>query len=152
MSSTYRRACAWAIGALSVAVVVAFGIASVLDLDVADHAASVAVAITAVLGVAASSIDLLRTRHGGADGRDATEVCARGKGALAAGGDVRGNAIGAGSSVTSPTSVGRLERERPAGRATADGDGSIAATGDIVDNAIGSRSSHGVAADESGTS
>ncbi|MET9872219.1 hypothetical protein ABZZ16_40080 [Streptomyces sp. NPDC006386] len=141
MSTGARRIVAWLVGAVCLAVVVWLVVTAVLDLPTGDSTASVIAAVVAVIGLGLSGITLLRTpgSTGSAPGGGRTlRVLARGRGSIAAGGDVRGNAVGARAKVSGP--AGPSAGGRPA-RGVRDvgarGTGAIGAGGDIVDNAIG---------------
>ncbi|MFE7902022.1 hypothetical protein ACFU3E_31885 [Streptomyces sp. NPDC057424] len=141
MSTGARRIVAWLVGAVCLAVVSWLVVTAVLDLPTGDSTASVVAAVVAVIGLGLSGITLLRTpgSTGSGPGSGRTlRVRARGRGSIAAGGDVRGNAVGARAKVTGATGgpagdrPGRGERD-----VSARGTGAIGAGGNIVDNAIG---------------
>ncbi|MEU0204218.1 MULTISPECIES: hypothetical protein [unclassified Streptomyces] len=140
MSTGARRIVAWLVGAVCLAVVVWLVVTAVLDLPTGDSTASVIAAVVAVIGLGLSGITLLRTpgSTGSAPGGRTVRVLARGRSSIAAGGDVRGNAVGARAKVSGP--AGPTAGGRPA-RGVRDvdarGAGAIGAGGDIVDNAVG---------------
>lgn len=139
MSTGARRIVAWSVGAVCSAVVVCLVVTAALDLPVADSTASVVAAVVAVIGLGLSGITLLRDRgSSGPGGGRTVRVRARGRGSIAAGGDLRGNAIGARSTVTGaagPPAGGRAARGGQ--DVSARGEGAVGAGGDIVDNAMG---------------
>ncbi|MEU5520820.1 hypothetical protein ACIQCD_18915 [Streptomyces sp. NPDC093250] len=136
MSTGARRIVAWLVGAVCLAVVIWLVVTAVLDLPTGDSTASVVGAVVAVIGLGLSGITLLRTS--GSTGPGPVRVRARGTGTIAAGGDVRGNAVGARAKVTGATGTpagGRPARGERDVRAR--GTGAIGAGGDIADNALG---------------
>ena len=123
--------------------VVALAVGAVLNLEVADHTASVVAGCTGVVGFACSSIALLREKASRPGDRGSVDVQAVGVGAIAAGGDITGNAIGAASSVIGsrhPHGDGR-DDSSVSGRVVAEGDRALGAIGDISNNAVGPGSS-----------
>ena len=106
------------------------------DLNTASLAASVVGAIAGIAGAVFAAVPLFREPVPGG-GAGIRRVRA-GRGAIAAGGDITGKAIGANSKVTgqpasgrTPAKPGQDSRDIKAGR------DSIAAGGDITGNAIG---------------
>lgn len=141
MSIGARRLCAWLVGAVCLVAVIALVIIAIFDLQVGDGTSSVIGGITALIGLAISVITLLMNPANVASRSPArlAKIRARGRGTIAAGGDIRGNAIGkrakvAGPMSPAPSSRGSSTRERDI---TAKGAGATGAGGDIVDNAIG---------------
>ncbi|NKQ24137.1 hypothetical protein [Streptomyces galbus] len=142
MSTEARRIAAWSVGAVCLAVVIWLVATAVFDLPRGDSTASVVGAVVGVIGLALSAATLLTNPAATGTwsrGRRISKVRAHGRGSIAAGGDVRGNAIGARSKVTGPAIA--PANHRPAGRGTHDvsarGTGALGAAGDITDNAIG---------------
>ncbi|MFE2534709.1 hypothetical protein [Streptomyces sp. NPDC059371] len=140
MSAGVRRVLAWIVGGVCLTAIVGLVAVAVLDLDEGDRTASVVGAVVAVIGLALSVIILLMTPAGGT--QSANVVRAQGRGALAAGRSVQGNAIGKGAKVTiapTPPPAPPAGAAPPAGRrdVTARGEGAVSAGEDIVDNAIG---------------
>ncbi|MFI8390395.1 hypothetical protein [Streptomyces sp. NPDC085540] len=141
MSTGARRIVAWSVGAVCSAVVVCLVVTAALDLPVADGTASVVAAVVAVIGLGLSGITLLRDRGSSGPGPGAgrtVRVRARGRGSIAAGGDLRGNAIGARSTVTGASGPPAGGRPARGGQdVSARGAGAVGAGGDVVDNAMG---------------
>ncbi|GAA1937482.1 hypothetical protein [Amycolatopsis minnesotensis] len=140
MSARVRRICAWSVGIVSSLVIIALIITAVLDLQVGDSTSSVIAGVAAVIGLAVSVITLIRTSVP-VEPPTATpaQVHSRGRGAIAAGGSIRGNAIGKNAKAT-----GASSSSTPAASPTplrtdvsAEGLRALSAGGDIVDNAIG---------------
>jgi len=141
VSTGARRIVAWLVGTVCMAVVIWLVVTAALDLPTGDSTASVVAAIVAVVGLGLSGITLLRnpgrTGSGPGGGRN-VRVRARGKGSMAAGGDLRGNAVGARAKVSGATGTPAVGRPARGGHDVgARGAGALGAGGDIVDNAIG---------------
>ena len=144
MSVRARRICAWLVGSACLAAIVALVLTAILDLEIGDRTSSVVAGVTALVGLALSVITLLRSPNsaqGGLLGPGRATVRSRGRRAIAAGGHIRGNAIGKGSKVTgSDIAAGSYSDEArsiPDREVSAQGTESLSAGGDIVDNAIG---------------
>ncbi|WP_406097042.1 hypothetical protein [Kitasatospora purpeofusca] len=119
----------WSTALICTGVAVALTLWAVLgDAAGAERASAVVGAVVGLAGLVASVFAL---RQGGG-----ATVRAGGRGAVAAGGNVIGNAIGADSRVTE---VDLAERGAPGpGRAvSARGEGAVAAGGDVTGNALG---------------
>lgn len=143
MSVRARRVCAWLVGAACLVAIIVLGLTAVLDLATGVQTASVASGVVALIGLATSVITLLATSGTASDRRrtSSLSVRSRGRGAVAAGGDVRGNVVGRGARMSSPphtagppATAGPAVTER---NVSARGTGALGAAGDIVDNAIG---------------
>lgn len=114
------------------------GVAVMVDLDTADRVASVAGAVVALVGLFVAVVALTQPSSGRGMRRVRT-----GRGGVAAGGDMGGNAIGDRSKVTSPRRApGSAMRRRGADDVIA-GRGGVASGGDMRDNAIGDDSERG---------
>ncbi|AXK36055.1 hypothetical protein DVA86_29070 [Streptomyces armeniacus] len=102
------------------------------DLDTADQLASLAGAAAGLIGVVISVAALTRSPPEG--GR---RVRARG-GGKAAGGSMRGNALGRGSAVSGPPSAVPRRRQEPTGPVDVEArDDGVAVGEDLIDNAFG---------------
>lgn len=120
VSTGARRIVAWSVGAVCSAVVICLVVTAAVDLPVADSTASVVAAVVAVIGLGLSGITLLRDRgSSGPGGGRTVRVRARGSGSIAAGGDLRGNAIGARSTATGAAGPRPAAARPGAGRTSA---------------------------------
>ncbi|GAA2290905.1 hypothetical protein GCM10010415_73340 [Streptomyces atrovirens] len=137
MSDTRRRVM-WAVAVLCGVIGVGLVLMAVLvDLDTADRTASVVGAVVALVGLVMSAYALLQ-----APANAGGVTRAYGRGAVAAGGSVSGNAIGARSKVTAGSSpatpaVPPTNSITSALHVEARGDGAVASGGDVSGNAIG---------------
>lgn len=102
-----------------------------LDLDQGNRVASVIAAVVAILALLVSIVQMTRQPA------TKTEVQSEGANALAAGGDVAGNAIGDHSTVFGTASSSPRQTTTNPTASNSEGQGSIAAGGSILDNAIG---------------
>ncbi|GGS31110.1 hypothetical protein Snoj_35750 [Streptomyces nojiriensis] len=133
-----QRVAVWVVALVAGAAAVGLiGVAVLVDLDTGDRTASIVGAVVSLAGLAVSVVALVRTSSSAGSGGRRVRA---GRGGVAAGGDVIGNAIGDGSEV-----VGRLNPPAPGGRRglAADveaGRDGVAAAGDVRDNAIGDNS------------
>jgi hypothetical protein len=144
MSVRTRRVCAWLVGTLCLLVIIALIVTAVFDLGIGDSTSSVIAGIAAVIGLAISTITLIMNSAKSPTGSSGmvARIRSKGEGALAAGGSIRGNAIGKNSKVTGPVSASP-PAAAPAPHGSdirAQGTGAISAGGDIADNAIGESS------------
>ncbi|MEU7584339.1 hypothetical protein AB0B50_42930 [Streptomyces sp. NPDC041068] len=132
MSGT-RRAVMWTVAVVGALVAVGLTLVAVLvDLDTADRAASVVGAVTGLVALGFSAYAL--AKPGG--GHEVHVVRARGRGAVAARGDVSGNAFGERSrAVGGPQPPSG--RRSPGGTVSARGDGAVASDGSVRGNAFG---------------
>jgi hypothetical protein len=113
-------------------------VAVLVDLDTGDRVASIVGAIVGLMGCALSVYFGMRQAGGG----DIT-VRARGRGAVAAGEDVAGNAVGKNSKVTrtaTPPAPAHMPPTPLRHQVTAHGSGTVAAGGNTTGNAIGEAS------------
>ncbi|MEU2608818.1 hypothetical protein [Streptomyces albus] len=142
-------------GTAVVSAVAAVGLAAVAwlgNLDTAGQAASVVGAVVGLAGLVVSVFTLARPANGGA--AVGTRVRA-GQGSVAAGGDISGSAVGAGSQVVGPPSPSPAPSPAPGNppaggsdvRARRDG---VAAGRNITDSALGDNSHRTTAADDGG--
>jgi hypothetical protein len=137
LSTKVRRLAAWVVGVISLGVIVALIVTAVFDLQKGDSTASVTAGVVAVVGLAISAITLIMSRAPGGPPPARAQVRSKGRGAIAAGGNVSGNAIGKDAKVTG-LSIGPATRSRgERSDVAAEGSGAISAGGDITDNAIG---------------
>lgn len=141
MSVGMRRVCAWLIGAVCLLVVIALVTVASIDREVGESVSILISGVTALIGLAVSVVTLLMNPTTATQtpvGRIA-RIRARGQGSIAAGGDIRGNAIGKGSKVTDPTHAVPATRRSaaPERDVVTKGTGALSAGGDIVDNALG---------------
>ncbi|MEU9085448.1 hypothetical protein [Streptomyces sp. NPDC048357] len=140
-----RRKAMWAVAALCGVTAIGLVVFAAFNLDSADKTASVVAAAAAVADLALATYVVLQALGDtGAGG-----VRARGKGAIAAGGSISGNAIGARSKVeapaaptapAAPAAPPATPAASPAAappQAEAYGDGAVAAAGDVSGNALG---------------
>ena len=137
MSTKARRIAAWLVGAISLGVIVALIITAVFDPQNGDRTASVIAGVVAVIGLALSAITLIMSRASGGPQPPRGQVWSKGRGAIAAGGNVSGNAIGKNAKVTAPSSGPASPSRGQRSDVEAEGSGAIGAGGDITDNAIG---------------
>ncbi|MFF8269503.1 hypothetical protein ACF059_19235 [Streptomyces sp. NPDC016562] len=110
-------------------------VAVFVDLDTGDRTASIA---GAVIGLAGCLLSIYFGTRGSASGSGA--VRARGRGAVAAGGSVSGNAVGKNAKVTRTANPSAPAAPAPAvtqPEVTARGAGAVAAGTDVTHNAIG---------------
>lgn len=137
MSAKVRRICAWSVGIASSLVIISLIITAVLDLQVGDNAASVIAGVAAVVGLAISVITLIR--DSGPLAATSARVRSKGRGAIAAGGSIRGNAIGKNAKATGApnSSIQAASSSSPRTDVSAEGREALSAGGDIADNAIG---------------
>ncbi|GHH81365.1 hypothetical protein GCM10018793_38540 [Streptomyces sulfonofaciens] len=150
MSGTAGGRRVWVVGGLCGSAAVGLLAVSVLvDLDTGDRVASVVGAVVGLAGLAVSVWTAVRDGQPGpgapSGGGTRRTVRARGRGAVAAGGDVSGNAVGDRSRVTrtaAPASPPGGGRTPPPGRSevAARGPGAVAAGGEASGNAVGSGS------------
>ncbi|WP_406159338.1 hypothetical protein OG806_26995 [Streptomyces sp. NBC_00882] len=134
------RAAVWASAGLCAAVLVGLAVvAAVVDLDTADRAAGVVGAVLGAVGLLVSVYALFRPSPGPSPSSTGTtrRVRSRGRRAMAAGGDIKGNAFGTRSTV-------RPSAPTPAPTPAADdvdvqarGRDALGAAGDITRNAFG---------------
>ncbi|WP_141753922.1 hypothetical protein [Streptomyces luteocolor] len=141
MSGT-RRAVMGAVAVTGALVTVGLTLVAVLvDLDTADRAASLVGAVAGLAGLGFSAHALTRADGGG--GGAAQVVRARGCGAVAARGDVTGNAFGdhgraVGGQPSPSGGPGPAGGSGPAGgTVSARGEGAVASGGDVRGNAFG---------------
>ena len=157
MSVRSRRVSAWLIGAACLVAVVALVLTAIFNLEVGDRTASVIVGVTALVGLALSVITLLKTPsdvHDGQPGARRSTVRSQGRRAIAAGGDIRGNAIGKAAKVIArpdlPATSSSDDSQSMSGRdISATGTGALSAGGNIVDNAIGENSERNAIGEDS---
>ncbi|MFJ8884514.1 hypothetical protein ACIRJR_14065 [Streptomyces sp. NPDC102402] len=132
-ASGAARVVVWVVAVVAGVVSAGLIVALVVDPDMADRTAGVTGAIVGLAAFVLSVLTLLRSPGTGSGGRRVRA----GRGGIAAGGNITGNAIGDRSKVIgSPT---------PSGPAPAGGQGTdvqagrdgIAAGGNITDNAVG---------------
>jgi hypothetical protein len=116
-------------------VIIGLVVTAVLDLQVGDSTASVVAAVAAVVGLAISVVTLIL--NSAKRSANPARVRSRGRGAIAAGGSIRGNAIGKDAKVTGPVSSAPPPPAPRRGDVSARGTGAMGAGGDIADNAIG---------------
>ncbi|MFF9556285.1 hypothetical protein ACF1DY_10745 [Streptomyces albus] len=147
MAGAGRQAVVW--GTAVVSTVAAVGLAAVAwlgDLDTAGQAASVVGAVVGLAGLVVSVFTLARPANGGA------AVGARvraGRGGVAAGNDVSGSAVGAGSQVVGSPSPAPSPSPAAGGSDVRARRGGVAAGRNITDSAIGDNS-HRTTADDGG--
>lgn len=111
----------------------------VVDLDTGDRIASIVGAVLAGAGLVVSVLALSASGSGTARAGGFRRVRAQG-GGVAAGGDIRGNAMGRGARAVAPASGPRppVPPQVPTGAdVQATGTGSVAASGEVSGNAIG---------------
>lgn len=139
------RRWAWLVaGVCGIAAVGLVAVTVLVDLDTGDRLASVTGSVVALVVAAVSVVVGVRQGGGAADaGTDAGGgVRAHGRGAVAAGGNVSGNAVGARSRVarraSAPPTSTPVAASQP--QVTASGRGAVAAGGDVAGNAIGNGS------------
>ncbi|MFF0561508.1 hypothetical protein [Streptomyces sp. NPDC004266] len=109
-------------------------VAVLADLDTAGQVASIVGAVVGLAGVVVSVVALTRPA-GGTDG--AVRRVRAGRGAVAAGGSISGNAFGDRSQVSGPRVSGRLGAPGQGREDVQAGPGGTAAGGNITDNAFG---------------
>lgn len=119
-------------------IIAVLAIVACVDLDRGDKIASVVGAITAVAALCISVWQLLRKPKAALP-----KVVASGEGAIAAGGNVTGNAIGNHSSVTGIAVPSGASPPTPPANVHAHGDRSVASANSIENNAIGEYSRRG---------
>ncbi|MFJ7199759.1 MULTISPECIES: hypothetical protein [unclassified Streptomyces] len=107
-------------------------VAVLADLDTAGQAASVVGSVVALVALLVSVVALLRG-GGSASGRRVRG----GRGAVVAGGDITGSALGKESKVTGPRTPSRRGSSRRDGNDVRAGRDGVAAGGDITDSALG---------------
>ena len=137
MSTTLRGAIAWVVAVVCSLVVSGLIVAAILNLEIADHIASVFAGAAALIGLAISIVTLVRSPAA------ARTVRAQGQRSIAAGGDIRRNAIGDRSKASSLGPAPTQTTASPSSAlpdVQAQGDNAISAGGDITDNAIGEAS------------
>ncbi|MFF4253164.1 hypothetical protein ACFY1L_18350 [Streptomyces sp. NPDC001663] len=135
------RAAVWAAAGMCAAVLVGLVVVAVaVNLDTADRTASVVGAALGAVGLFVSVFTLFRPSLGAGRTR---RVQSHGRGAMAAGGNIEGNAFGPRSEVrptpsgtppASPAATGDMDVQ-------AHGPGALSAGGDISRNAFGDDSS-----------
>lgn len=131
------RRSVWVIGTLCALSAVGLAlVAIIVDLDTGDQVASIAGAVVGLIGCALSVYFGSRP----ATGRRAA-VQAHGRGAVAAGRDVSGNAVGKNArvirSASTPTNPNRLPNTTEDHEIIARGSGTVAGGDDVTGNAIG---------------
>lgn len=142
-ANTRRLGLAWCGLAVCVLVIVGVVVAALRDLKTGDQIASVVAAVVALIGLGVSIWTLTRSAPAVSDKGSMTtakrRVTVRGRGAVGAGGDIRGNAIGPRAAADISRSTKNYPPAGPAvhGKVRATGAGSVSAGGDITDNAIG---------------
>ncbi|MET8684287.1 hypothetical protein ABZV77_08735 [Streptomyces sp. NPDC004732] len=141
-----RRGLVWGVAVVGAVAAVGLTLVAVLvDLDTADRVASLVGAVAGLAGLGFSAYALAQP-GGGSGSASHGVVRARGRGAVAAGGDVTGNAFGA-DSKTFNGRAGTRARTQPqsptpgtsnsGGHVSARGDGAVTAEGDVRGNAFG---------------
>jgi hypothetical protein len=125
----------WATAVVTGLAAVGLTLTAVLaDLDTAGQAASV---VGAVVGLAALLVSVIALFRGSGGGTASGRSVRAGRGAVVAGGDITGSALGKNSKVTGPRTPPRstsARRGRDDVSARRDG---FAAGGDITDSAVG---------------
>jgi hypothetical protein len=145
MSVGTRRVCAWMVGTLCLIIIVGLIVTAVFDLQIGDSTSSVIIGVTAVIGLAISTITLIMNSANTPTGSSAAmpaRIRSKGRGALAAGGSIRGNALGKNAKVIGPMSAAppTAAPATPGSDVSARGTGAMSAGGDIADNAVGEES------------
>jgi hypothetical protein len=139
MSVKARRVWAWVVGTLCLIIILGLIVTAVLDLQLGDSTSSVIAGIAAVIGLAISMITLIINWSSAPTGSPSAvhaRIRSKGRGALAAGGSIRGNAIGKDTRVTGPSTS--PSASAPQGvDVSARGTGAMSSGGDIADNAMG---------------
>ncbi|MFF3959440.1 hypothetical protein ACFYY1_40630 [Streptomyces sp. NPDC001890] len=107
-------------------------VAVLADLDTAGQAASVVGSVVTLVALLVSVVALFRG-GGSAGGRRVRG----GRGAVVAGGDITGSALGKDSKVTGPRTPSRRGSSRRDGDDVRAGRDGVAAGGDITDSALG---------------
>ncbi|MEU6826226.1 hypothetical protein ABZ921_36910 [Streptomyces atriruber] len=152
LAGVRRRGVAWGVAVAGAAAAVGLTLVALLvDLDTADRVASLVGAVAGLAGLGFSAYALVQPDGSGSGGGNgsgngggsARVVRARGRGAVAAGGDVTGNAFGASSRTVNGRPGPQPPTPRPStpgsvgGHVSARGDGAVAAEGDVRGNAFG---------------
>ncbi|MEV5979801.1 hypothetical protein [Streptomyces sp. NPDC052114] len=136
MSGT-RRAVMWTVAVAGALAALGLTLVAVLvDLDTADRAASLVGAVAGLAGLGFSAHALTRPGGGGGGGAHVV-VRARGRGAVAARGDVTGNAFGDSSRAVGGQPPSSGGAGSPGGTVSARGEGAVASGGDVRGNAFG---------------
>ncbi|MCX5610068.1 hypothetical protein OHB39_21155 [Streptomyces sp. NBC_00047] len=126
----------WVVAVLAgVLAVGLIGVAALVDLETGDRTASIVGAVVSLAGLVVAVIALAQTSSGSGSG-GGRRVRA-GRGGVAAGGDLTGNAIGRGSTVVGPQSATRAGGLRGRAADVYAGRDGVAAAGDVRDNALG---------------
>ncbi|MGW6613211.1 hypothetical protein ACWGA0_07075 [Streptomyces erythrochromogenes] len=140
MTGNSRKAM-WAMAAICGVIGIGLVVFASFNLDSADKTASVVAAVAALADLALGTYAVLQALGDAGGG-----VRARGTRAIAAGGNISGNAIGARSKVGAPTASSAppgtpaVSSASPAAApppVEASGDGTVAAAGDVSGNALG---------------
>lgn len=142
MSIGTRRVCSWLVATLCLVIIIALIITAFFDLQIGDSTSNVIVGVTAVIGLAISAISLIMNPTNTPTESSAplpVRIRSKGRGAVAAGGSIRGNAFGKNAKVIGPISTSpSTTTPVPQGSdVSAHGSGAMSAADDIADNAIG---------------
>ena len=129
---------AWIAGVVGLAAVVFAVVASIVDLGFAESAAEPASLIVAGIGLILAAVGLVVVRR---DSRSSKVVRATGRNAVAAGGNVAGNAFGHQAKArTSKQPPGTPRNAAEDLSVSAAGEGSVSAGRDVDGNAFGNES------------